>query len=57
MWLWAHVRVMVSPSVTAEPGQLQTKNTNYINICPNAAGLEREKIAKTHINRSQKVLK
>jgi hypothetical protein len=52
MWLWERVPVMVSPTVMAVPGQLQTKNAPHINFCPNAAGLgqknckNREKNAK-----------
>jgi hypothetical protein len=47
MWLWAVVLTMVSPLVTALPGQL-ARNECKFKFCQNAAGLE-QKNAKTHI--------
>jgi hypothetical protein len=54
---------MMSPTVVALPGQLQTKNATSINFCPNAAGLgqknckNREKIVKNARKLMQKIAK
>jgi hypothetical protein len=52
MWLWAKVRTILSPSVIALPGQLQTNNSTYV-FCPNAAGCSK-KLRKTNLNCRQK---